>query len=160
MYRQALELRINGMAYSIATILSAPQLGFISMQVYFSQIPTCKWASFKRLLAQLHGFLTPGRISADCPHCLRRFLHARTVTGQESHCPHWRSLPHQEPPNDDRTLFSLLAIKRIMAQFLSWLSLIAQPMGLCLKEVYSVVKDLHKSLHGRGSPCMGNHIRL
>ena len=32
-----------------------------------------------------HGNPTPGRVSAGCSHCLRRFYHARAVTKQEFH---------------------------------------------------------------------------
>ena len=33
--------------------------------------------------SQPHGMLSPPRISRSCPHCLRRFFHARTVAGQK-----------------------------------------------------------------------------
>ncbi len=58
---------------------------------------------------QLHGHLTPGRISVGCPHCLRRFFHARAVTGQEYHCPHCLSWPYREPPGTSCGLLSLPA---------------------------------------------------
>ena len=34
--------------------------------------------------SQPHGMLSPPRISRSCPHCLRRFFHARTVAGQKN----------------------------------------------------------------------------
>ena len=107
----------------------------------FSLIPRLASGRFiQRLLVQLHGFVTPGRISAGCPHCLRRFFHARAVTGQESHYPHWRSSPYQGPPDTDRLLFSLLADWPLMAQHLSRLLLIALPMGSCWMDGYSFFK--------------------
>ncbi len=59
---------------------------------------------------QLHGNFTPAWFSCGCSHCLRRLhagkrYHARTVTEQESHCPHRRSWPYREPPGISWSLF-------------------------------------------------------
>lgn len=113
---------------------------------------------------QLHGHLTPGRIAVGCPHCLRRFFHARTVTGQEYHCPHYLSWPHREPPDASCSLLSLpgggigkpktsesdfrcLHPPQIIAQPQSWLMLIATTMGMYLMNGYSIFKLQTHSPH-------------
>ena len=49
-----------------------------------SQHPVCKREVIKRLTVnQLHGNLTPPRISPSRSHWLRRFYHARPVTERE-----------------------------------------------------------------------------
>ena len=109
--------------------------------------PGLLWEVIKRLAAyQLHGNLTPGRFSIGCPHWLRRFYHARPVTGQEYRQPHCRSSPCREPPDTYSQLFLALCWKEqtkdqidfffrwclvvfflhIMAQPLTWLMLITK----------------------------------
>ena len=110
---------------------------------------------------QLHGsFTPPGRFSAGCPHWLRRFYHARTVTEQEYHCPYCLSSPYREPSDtDSRLLFapcrkrkpktlktntgeiSLLHFPQIVAQPLMWLMLITIAIGMCLMNGYLIVKE-------------------
>ena len=46
-----------------------------------------------------HGNFTPLRFSQSHPHCLRRFYHARTVTGREYHYPYCLLWPYREQPN-------------------------------------------------------------
>lgn len=49
-----------------------------------SFISPTRRATIKRLIAyQPHGMLSPPGISRSCPHCLRRFVHARAVAGQK-----------------------------------------------------------------------------
>ena len=86
--------------------------GVISMQAYFFSNPGLQVGIHPAAVGTAPRAFAPGRISVGCPHCLRRFYHARTVTGQESHYPHWRSSPHQEPPGTGRLLFSLPARSR------------------------------------------------
>lgn len=110
---------------------------------------------------QLHGNLTPGRISVGCSHCLRRLtpdltLYARTVTKQEYHDPHCLSWPRREPPSVYSRLFAAPCggiqagkycvgfrcfLPHLMAQPLTWLMLIAITMGTCLMNGYAVFKE-------------------
>ena len=62
--------------------------GVISMQAYFFSNPGLQVGIHPAAVGTAPRAFAPGRISVGCPHCLRRFYHARTVTGQESHCPH------------------------------------------------------------------------
>lgn len=51
---------------------------------YLSSTPRQKREVIRRPTAyRRHGNFTPGRITASCSHCLRRFNRARTVTEQE-----------------------------------------------------------------------------
>ena len=83
----------------------------------------------KRLIAtQLHGNSTLSRFSANCPHWLRRFYHARPVTKQEYHYHYYRLSPYQKlfdiysnclslPQQNKMLLIKQHLFCRILAQF-------------------------------------------
>lgn len=56
----------------------------ISIACLFVLNTPTRRATIKQLTAyQPHGISSPLRFSQSCPHCLRRFVHARTVAGQK-----------------------------------------------------------------------------
>ena len=78
-------------------------------------------ATIKQLTAyQPHGISSPPRFSQSCPHCLRRFVHARTVAGQ-------KYLPTPSYGHTGRCPVLIADVYRshfavVLAHLLSWLS--------------------------------------
>ena len=93
---------INGSSVPISCFAARP---FIITQAYLSSTSRLVKGSHQAADGdQPHGNFTPGRFSVGCPHCLRRLCagkhyHARTVAGQEYHCPHCRLSPCRVPPD-------------------------------------------------------------
>ena len=147
------------------TLIKSGFFRAVSFLIYPSVLdtPVREKEVIKRLAVyQLHGNFTPGRFSADCSHCLRRFYHARTVTKQEYHYTYCLSSPRWEPPNAYNGLLIAPArnvqaktrkvsfrcrFQTIMAQSLSWLMLITIAIGRCLMNGYLVFKVQTHSPH-------------
>ena len=87
------------------------------------------------------------------PHCLRRFYHARTVTGREYHCSLCRLWRNREPPDilsrylNAHHLSSLFCLSAGLGVPLHTLMLIAITKRKYLANGYSVVKELSRFRH-------------
>ena len=92
-------------------------------------------------LIDLHWNLTTARISRGRPHCLRRFYHARTVTGRKYHYPLRLSSPVPKMRSGLRD-----SVKRIEEPWRAITSSLSVPCSSCGSHVTHTAEKVANTL--------------